>query len=162
MIALVMLAYFFIISRNEHPRGIAWLSAMTMHYVTPPLYAPWWAAVCAARTAEAERCRGDAHPLRDLHDLCADPRPPDGRVSVRDAGPDTDRIELRHVACHRPAGRVGRTVRRRRGPGPMAGAQIVGDSDVKGLPRQRNLGHGLQVEPSAQGADPWLFSRLSV
>ena len=43
MIALVMLAYFFIISRNEHPRGIAWLSAMTMHYVTPPLYAPWWA-----------------------------------------------------------------------------------------------------------------------
>jgi hypothetical protein len=42
MIALVMLAYFFIISRTEHPQGIAWLSAMTMHYVTPPLYALWW------------------------------------------------------------------------------------------------------------------------
>jgi hypothetical protein len=42
MIALVMLAYFFIISRTEHPQGVAWLSAMTMHYVTPPLYALWW------------------------------------------------------------------------------------------------------------------------
>jgi hypothetical protein len=42
MIALVMLAYFFIISRTEHPRGIAWLSAMIMHYATPPLYALWW------------------------------------------------------------------------------------------------------------------------
>jgi uncharacterized membrane protein SirB2 len=42
MIALVMLTYFFIISRTEHPRGIAWLCAMIMHYVTPPLYALWW------------------------------------------------------------------------------------------------------------------------
>jgi hypothetical protein len=42
MIVLVMLAYFFIISRTEHPQGIAWLNAMTMHYVTPPLYALWW------------------------------------------------------------------------------------------------------------------------